>query len=205
MWSELRADAQLYSAFRWPDGSGWWRRSLIWWISPGLLTLSVQRLSHLYRQRRQQHGWTPGTVALRLLLAVGFPLVVLRAKSDIASSTLIGGGVYLSDGGYLFLGPRRIGDGTLIHARVTIGVRAGENAAPEIGTNVWIGPDTVIYGAVTLGDGATVLPGSVLSINVPADTVVGGNPARILRRSFDNSALRSSLSRTIDRHSLSPT
>jgi serine acetyltransferase len=202
MWSELCADARLYSAFRWPEGAGVGRRLLIWWLSPGLLVLAVQRLSHHYRARRQQQGWTVGTLALRALLAVGFPLVVLRAKSDLAASTDIGRDVYLSDGGYLLLGPRRIGTGTLIHARVTIGVRAGGDTAPEIGAEVWIGPDSVIYGAIAVGDGATVLPGSVLSINVPPRTVVGGNPATVVRTGFDNSALRGTLTCDVDRGSI---
>lgn len=202
MGSELRADARLYCALRWPAGAGAVRRRLIWLSSPGLLVLGVQRLSHYYRLRRLERGWTAETIALRLLLSVGFTLLVLVAKSNVAGGTVIGGGVYLSDGGYLFLGPERIGSGTLIHQRVTIGVRAGESSAPVIGANVWIGPDSVIYGAVALGDGATVLPGSVLSMNVPPGALVGGNPATVLRAGFDNSALRASLVNSVDRHSL---
>jgi|HubBroStandDraft_1064217.scaffolds.fasta_scaffold00933_2 serine acetyltransferase len=202
MWRELSADARLYSALRWPHGAGWLRRALIWWLSPGLLVLGVQRLSHRYRLQRQERGWTATTVGLRLLLALGFPLLVLRAKSHVAATTIIGPNVYLSDGGYLFLGPQRIGGGTLIHERVTIGVRAGEDAAPVIGANVWIGPDSVIYGAIALGDGVTVLPGSVLSMNVPPATVVGGNPAKIVRRDFDNSGLRRSLTHNVDQRML---
>jgi acetyltransferase-like isoleucine patch superfamily enzyme len=47
-----------------------------------------------------------------------------------------------------------------------------------------------------------VLPGSVLSINVPPATVVGGNPAKIVRRDFDNSGLRRSLSHNVDQRML---
>jgi serine acetyltransferase len=202
MWSELSADARLYRALRWPQGAGPLRRTFVWLSSPGLMVLGVQRLSHRYRIRRQQQGWTALTVAMRLVLTLALPLTVLRAKSLIASTTEIGPGVYLSDHGHLFLGPQRIGSGTLIHARVTIGVRAGEAAAPVIGARVWIGPDSVIYGAVTLGDGVTVLPGSVLSINVPAGAVVGGNPATLLSVQFDNTGLRRTLAHDVDRRSL---
>jgi serine acetyltransferase len=202
MWSELSADARLYRALRWPQGAGPLRRAWLWLSSPGLMVLAVQRLSHRYRMRRQHQGWTPLTVLMRLMITLGVPLSVLRAKSLIAATTEIGAGVYLSDGGYLFLGPQRIGSGTLIHERVTIGVRAGEAVAPVIGARVWIGPDSVIYGAVTLGDGATVLPGSVLSINVPAGALVGGNPATLLRAQFDNTRLRGTLAHDVDRGSL---
>lgn len=202
MWTELRADARLYCALRWPDGAGALRRRLVWLRSAGLLVLSVQRLGHHYRLRRQRDGWTVETIALRALLTFGFALLVLIAKSDVAAGTVIGPGVFFSDGGYLFLGPERIGSGTLIHERVTIGVRAGESAAPVIGDDVWIGPDCVIYGAVTLGNGATVMPGSVLSMNVPPAAVVGGNPATVLRTNFDNSTLRRTLVNSVDRTAL---
>jgi serine acetyltransferase len=202
VWSELRADARLYTALRWPRGAGVLRRALIWVSSRGLLVLIVQRMGYDYLARRHQHGWTPVTIALRILLAVAPPLLVVIAKSDVASAILIGRGVYLSDGGHLILAPQRVGSGTLIHDRVTIGVRVGGTAPPVIGENVWIGPDCVIYGDITLGDGATVLPGSVVSMNVPAGAVVAGNPATIVLRNFDNSQLRQSLASNIDRESL---
>jgi acetyltransferase-like isoleucine patch superfamily enzyme len=58
---------------------------------------------------------------------------------------------------------------------------------------VWIGPNCIIVGALSVGDGATVLPNSVLTFSVPAGAVVKGNPARIVRTDFDNSGLRRSL------------
>jgi serine O-acetyltransferase len=202
MWSELRADARLYSALRWPGRSSALRRAFIWVRSRGLLILTVQRLLHRYLVRRQQRGWTLETIALRILFVFAPRFIILLAKSDVAASTVIGSGVYLSDGGHLILGPQSIGEGCVIHARVTIGVRAGEEVLPVVCDEVWIGPDSVIYGNVSLGHGATVLPGSVLSMNVAARTVVGGNPAIIVRRDFDNRQLRQTLATDIDRESL---
>ena len=51
----------------------------------------------------------------------------------------------------------------------------------------------MIAGPLTIGDGATVLPGSVLTFSVPPRAVVKGNPAQIVRTNFDNSGLRRSL------------
>jgi serine acetyltransferase len=204
MWSELSADARLYGALRWPGGADALGRALIWIRSLGLLVLAFQRLSRHYRARRVRLGWTAETIALRVLLGVGRWPVSLIAKSDVADSTVIGRGVYLSDDGFLVLGPQSIGSGTLIHERVTIGVRAGEERRPVIGDNVWIGPDCVIYGDIVLGEGATVLPGSVVSMTVADRAVVGGNPATVVRRNFDNSRLRRTLARDVDRESLVP-
>lgn len=175
---------------------------LVWLSSRGLLVLALQRLGHEHRARRTQGGWTPATLASRLVLALVRRPIFIITKCDVADAIEIGPGTYLSDRGCLILGPKRIGSGTLIHERVTIGVRAGSAVRPTIGANVWIGPDCVIYGEVSLGDGATVLPGSVLSSNVPAGALAGGNPATIRRRRFDNSALRRTLATEIDPESL---
>ena len=64
---------------------------------------------------------------------------------------------------------------------------------PDIGEQVWIGPNCIIAGSLTVGDGATVLPGSFLTFSVPPGAVVKGNPALIVRTNFENSALRRSL------------
>jgi serine acetyltransferase len=190
MWSALCADARLYSALRWPRSSGSLIQLLIWIRSPGLLVLAFQRVDHCYHSYRQSEGWTGRTLGLRLLLAFGRWPVAMLAKSDVAAATEIGAGVYLSDLGQLILGPQRIGSGTVIHDRVTIGMRASELETPIIGRNVWIGPDCVIYGSITIGDGATVLPGSVVSMNVRPGAVVGGNPATLLHHCYDNERLR---------------
>jgi len=198
MWSELRADIRFYRALRHPGGAGRIRQALSCLKSRGLLVLAVQRLDHLYCLRRSRTGRTPGTMLCKALLTLGRALAIVLAKADVAGATVIEGGVHLSDRGYLMIGPQRIGAGTIIHDRVTIGVSAGEETTPVIGANVWIGPDCVIYGAITLANGATVLPGSVLSMNVPPNAVAGGNPATILRRNFDNTRLRSSLASAVE-------
>jgi serine O-acetyltransferase len=198
MWSELRDDLAFYAALRCPDGCGWLRRALLCLRSRGLLILAVQRFDHHYITKRAQRGSTPPTLWLRFLRLLARALVTVVAKADVAGTAIIDGGVYLSDRGHLIIGPQQVGRGTLIHDRVTIGVSASGRSTPVIGKNVWIGPDCVIYGEITLGDGATVLPGTVLSMSVPARTVVGGNPGTIVRTNFDNDRLRESLACDFD-------
>ena len=51
-----------------------------------------------------------------------------------------------------------------------------------IGDNVWIGGGVTIIGGVTIGRNAVVAAGSVVIRDVPANTLVAGNPARVIRK-----------------------
>lgn len=54
-----------------------------------------------------------------------------------------------------------------------------------IGNNVWIGDKVSILGGVTIGNGAVIAANSVVTHDVPAYSVVGGNPAKKLIRKSD--------------------
>jgi acetyltransferase-like isoleucine patch superfamily enzyme len=51
----------------------------------------------------------------------------------------------------------------------------------RIGANVWIGFDCCVLPGVTIGEGAVVGARSVVTQDVPAYTIVAGNPARVVR------------------------
>ena len=50
-----------------------------------------------------------------------------------------------------------------------------------IDDNVWVGGGAILLPGVTIGRNAVVGAGAVVSRNVPANTVVAGNPARVIR------------------------
>ncbi|MDE6441599.1 MAG: CatB-related O-acetyltransferase [Clostridia bacterium] len=53
-----------------------------------------------------------------------------------------------------------------------------------IGNDVWIGYEAVILASVTIGDGAIIGARAVVTKDVPPYTVVGGVPARQIKRRF---------------------
>lgn len=52
----------------------------------------------------------------------------------------------------------------------------------KIGDNVWIGGEAIIGPGVTIGDNCVIGAGAVVMKDVPANSVVGGNPAKIIRQ-----------------------
>ena len=55
-----------------------------------------------------------------------------------------------------------------------------------IGNDVWIGQNAVILPGVQIGDGAIIGANSVVGSNVAPYTIVVGNPAKVLRKRFDD-------------------
>ena len=58
-----------------------------------------------------------------------------------------------------------------------------EQAKPiVIGNNVWVGGNVVILGGVTIGDNVVIGAGSVVSKDIPANSLAVGNPCRVVRQ-----------------------
>ena len=54
-----------------------------------------------------------------------------------------------------------------------------------IGNDVWIGQNAVILPGVNIGDGAIIGANSVVGSNIAPYTIVAGNPAKVIRKRFD--------------------
>lgn len=86
---------------------------------------------------------------------------------DIADDVMIGPNVSLITSGHPIEPSRR---------------RAFVVAKPiAIGRNVWIAAGATVIGGVTVGENWVVAAGSVVTRDVPPNTLVGGNPARVIR------------------------
>jgi len=58
-----------------------------------------------------------------------------------------------------------------------------------IGNDVWIGYEAVVMAGVTIGDGAIIGARAVVTKDVPPYTIVGGVPARKIRRRFSDNVI----------------
>lgn len=62
-----------------------------------------------------------------------------------------------------------------------------------IGNDVWIGYEAVVMPGVNIGDGAVIAAKSVVTKDVQPYTIVGGNPARIVRQRFSDAIVQALL------------
>ena len=113
-----------------------------------------------------------------------------QGKIFIGKNTTLGGDIVISSSNSI-----SIGDGVLTSYRVTIvdhyhkfyngvspvstGVTFGEPI--NIGNNCFIGANSCIFGGVTLGEGCIVSANSMVNRSFPANSVIGGVPAQILK------------------------
>ena len=101
---------------------------------------------------------------------------------QIYPETQIGPGFYLGHWGALVINPKTvIGKNCNIAHGVTIGqANRGKNeGVPKIGDEVWIGPNAVLVGNISIGNNVLIAPNSYVCFDVPANSVVMGNPATI--------------------------
>ncbi|MEM9507592.1 MAG: Vat family streptogramin A O-acetyltransferase [Cyanobacteria bacterium P01_E01_bin.35] len=62
-----------------------------------------------------------------------------------------------------------------------------------IGNDVWIGYEATIMPGVTIGDGAIIAAKSVVTKEVFPYTIIGGNPAKMIRQRFDDETIQALL------------
>jgi len=112
------------------------------------------------------------------------------AQIDMGKRLKVGKHVFINHSfTAMAIGSITIGDGTMIGPNVTVVTdnhdlynRMVLRCSPvHIGKNVWIGACASIMPGVTIGDNAVIAGGAVVTKDVDADTVVGGNPAKIIK------------------------
>ena len=67
--------------------------------------------------------------------------------------------------------------------------RAASRGNTTIGHDVWFGDHATVMPGVTIGSGAIIAAGSMVTRDVPDYAIVGGNPAKLIRRRFDDATI----------------
>jgi len=59
----------------------------------------------------------------------------------------------------------------------------------HVGNDVWFGHESMVVSPITIGDGAIIAARSVVTKDVPPYTIVGGNPAKVIRQRFPDDVI----------------
>ncbi|MEF2966878.1 maltose acetyltransferase domain-containing protein [Paenibacillus sp. M1] len=157
--------------------------------------LNARKLTRLYNQTREDERDERKTILKQLFGASGEQIYIEPTfRCDYGSNIYVGNNFYANfDCVILDVCEVRIGDNCFMAPGVHIYTAAHplnpdeRNSGAEfgkpvtIGNNVWIGGRAVIVPGVTIGDNAVIAAGAVVTKDVPAGAVVGGNPAKIIK------------------------
>lgn len=113
--------------------------------------------------------------------------------TDCGKNISVGKNVFINSGcRFQDQGGITIGDGVLIGHNVMLATlnhdidprkRSTMHPAPiVIGNNVWIGANATVVPGVTIGDGAIIAAGAVVTKDIPANVIVGGVPAKVIKK-----------------------
>ena len=104
----------------------------------------------------------------------------------IGSHVFFNSGVRMQDQGGVWIGDKCLIGHNVVFATLNHSLepqdRASMTPAPiRLGANVWVGSNATVLGGVTIGDNAVVAAGAVVTKDVPANVVVGGVPAKVIK------------------------
>lgn len=114
-------------------------------------------------------------------------------STDCGKNIEVGKNVFINSGcSFQDQGGISIGDGVLLGHNVVLATLNHDvdpkkrstlhPAHIKIGNNVWIGANATVVPGVTIGEGAIVAAGSVVTKDVPSNVIVGGVPAKELKK-----------------------
>ena len=127
------------------------------------------------------------TKLLHPLYYLYFPvwrIVSLLLGIEIYGKTQIQEKLQICHYGGIFINPRcKIGRNCVIYNNVSIGnAKFGDIKCPTIGDNVRIGVGAKVLGDIVIGNNVDIGANALVIHSIPANSVVGGNPAKIIKK-----------------------
>lgn len=139
--------------------------------------LTNHALRYLRAYRQMQQGKDP-------LKLYRLHKRILRQKYGLElDSFSVGRGLYLGHPYNITVSEYAvIGDNCNLNKGATIGSenRGERTGAPTLGSRVWVGTNAVLVGKITIGDNVLIAPNAYVNMDVPSNSIVIGNPARII-------------------------
>lgn len=129
--------------------------------------------------------WAPRALRIGADVYIG-KNVTIEADGEIGDGVLIANLVgivgrtdhYLTDVGVNIRRSKWVGDFPELLSQHTV-----------IGSDVWIGYAAIVLSGVSVGDSSIIAAGAVVTTDVPPNSIVAGNPARVLRNRFSDEDL----------------
>lgn len=157
--------------------------------------LEARRLTRLYNETKETESKERYDLLKQLLGKAGQELTIEPNFHCDYGSNIYLGERFFANFGCVFLDvcEIHIGDNCMLGPAVQLYTATHpleadlrnsgvESAKPiRIGNNVWIGGSAIINPGVTVGDNAIIASGAVVTKDVPAGAIVGGNPAKIIK------------------------
>lgn len=98
-----------------------------------------------------------------------FTMFDATERIEVGDDTMIGPGCYITDHDHGFAPNQRVRDQPLV------------SLPTRIGKDCWLGAHVTVLKGVTIGDGAIIAAGAVVTKDVPPGSVAAGVPARVIR------------------------
>ncbi|MBE7087372.1 MAG: serine acetyltransferase, partial [Clostridiales bacterium] len=140
-----------------------------------LKCLKVYRKANYYYRKNKK--------ILRIIYTLKLKKLLNKYDFNVPVKTQIGEGLFIGHNGPIIInGDAVIGKNCNIATGVTIGRenRGKRKGCPTIGDRVWIGTNAVIVGKISIGNNVLIAPNSFVNFAVPNDSIVIGNPAKII-------------------------
>ncbi len=154
-------------------------------LHEGFQALVIYRFGRWLNSVRRRYGWVP----VMLLYPAYWMLSAYIRKAygiHLDQSADIAPGFYINHIGGIEVRNCRIGPRCTIYQHVKLRPAEGTDKGPVIGEGVFIGAHAQICADISIGDGASIGPGTVITQDIPKQCLVLGNPSRIVQRDYNN-------------------
>jgi acetyltransferase-like isoleucine patch superfamily enzyme len=128
-------------------------------------------------------------------IKIGRKTVIDGGGRILGTNIVFGEGCYINRDCYFDLtGDIVLGDNVAVGFRTTFITSKheigppGRRVGPVVGANItvgsgtWIGANVTLFPGITIGAGSVIVAGSVVTMSVSPNVLVGGNPGRVIRR-----------------------